>query len=334
MGELFLGIDLGGTNVKAGVVDTNGAIVGQASVSTGGGAETVIQNMVAAATQSLKTAGIGLEQVVAVGITSPGALVTAKGLVIKASNIEGFVNLPLRARISAALQRPAVLENDANAAAYGEYWAGAGREGRLGPGVRDMVMVTLGTGVGSGVVIDGQVLHGRHDFAGEIGHAILVYDGIPCTCGQRGCVERYCSASTMASRAMERLSASSQASTLRPVLKAKGTLTARDVAEHAQAGDALAREHWQETCRYLAIACLNIIRVVDPEMIVLGGGMAGAGEFLRAAVEMHLRALYWNMTPLKATVALAQLGNDAGLVGAAGVAKDAFDRGKLPGVGE
>ena len=201
--------------------------------------------------------------------------------------------------------------------------------------VAHMTMITLGTGVGSGVVVDGHVLHGRFGFAAEVGHMILVPQGILCSCGQKGCVERYCSASTMAQRGMEKLAATERASSLRDVLKAKGKLNSQDFAEAAQAGDAVSNvEHWEATCRYLAITCVNVIRVLDPELIVLGGGMVGAGEFLRGCVEKHLREIYWNMTPVMAWVTLAKLGNDAGVVGAAGVAKDAAGRRVAGGVGE
>ena len=126
------------------------------------------------------------------------------------------------------------------------------------------------------MIIGGHLIAGKHDVAGEIGHAIVVLDGVECSCGQRGCVERYCSASTMAQRAMERLAAPGEpgaaTSTLQALMKNKGKINSKDVADHAQAGDEFAVAHWERTCRYLAVGCLNTIRVVDPELIVLGRG--------------------------------------------------------------
>jgi glucokinase len=329
MAELFLGIDLGGTNVKCGVVDQDGNICGRSSVSTGIGPDDVIANMVRGARQAVANAAVSLDAIRAVGVISPGPLSTTQGIVFKPANLPGFVSVPLRARIAVALNKPAVLENDANAAAYGEYWAGVGRGGKIS----DLAMLTLGTGVGGGLIHDSHVIHGDKDFAAELGHWIMQPDGEPCGCGQRGCLEVYSSASRTGQRATNLLKISQTPSTLRPVLQANGEVSAEDVAKHAAGGDALALEVWDITCKYLGLACVNIVHAVDPQMIVLAGGMSKAGDFLVRNVRKHFEAYYWNLLPPTVRIELAALGNDAGMVGAAGVAAQAFAEQAIPEIG-
>lgn len=320
MAELLIGIDLGGTNIKTGLVQTDGKLLETVSIPTGKGPDTVIANMIKSAEQVLLKAGHQKSEVLGVGIASPGALDSAKGIVKKAGNLEGFVQLPLRDRVAQGLGLPAVLENDANAAAYGEYFAGVGKTA----GVQDLVVFTLGTGVGGGIIYKGELLRGFHDVGAELGHIIVQPGGIPCTCGQIGCLERYASASACGDRATALLKASQEPSTLREILAAHGAVTSADVAIHAETKhDKLAEHIWDETCRYLAIGCITAMHHTDPDLIVLAGGMIKAGEFLRARVEHHVRQQFWNLTPLETRIELAVLGNDAGVIGAAGLAQQA-----------
>lgn len=319
----YLGLDLGGTAVKAGVTNTRGKLLAQTSAPTGPArAEAVIAAMVAAGEAAIAAAKVQRRQIAAVGILSPGQSSLQDGIVYRAANFPAWKNVPLRAKVSRALGIPGVLENDANAAAYGEYWAGAGK----GRKIDNLVMLTLGTGIGSGFVYRGRVIHGSHDSAAELGHTIVEPDGAPCGCGQRGCLEVYASAGYTAKRAEELLT--KRPSTLRALARQR-PLTSADVVAHARRGDALAREVWQSTCRYIAIGCINAARTLDPQLIVLGGGMSAAGTFLLRSVQKELRSLWWKMTPITFELALAKLGNTAGIVGAAGVAMEAHRRGTI-----
>ena len=311
---LYIGIDLGGTNIKAGLVNPAGKVLARVSVVTGRGPETVIGNMVAAAHGVLKTARKTPEDITAVGVASPGPLSTSRGVVLRSANLPGWENVPLRDRISAELGKPAILENDARSAAFGEYWGGSGRS----TGAWDFLMITLGTGVGGGFVHDGKLVSGAHDMAGEIGHTIVLPGGEQCGCGQKGCLEVYTAASRLGRRA--RLMIREQGrrnSTLRSVLERDGMITARDVEQEARSGDTLAQEIWEDMCRMLALACVNAVHWLDPKMIVLAGGMAGAGDFLVDPVKRYFSEQYWHMSAPEVEIRTAELGNDAGVVGAA-----------------
>ncbi|HVT81002.1 MAG TPA: ROK family protein [Phycisphaerae bacterium] len=334
MEELYLGIDMGGTNVKAGVVDGSGTLLHHVSVPTGKAgkdlaAKPVIARMIEAGRQAIAGANVDRKRVKAVGVLSPGQASLSKGIVYRSANLPLWKNVPLRAEVSAGLGLPAVLENDANAAAYGEWWAGAGRKKKL----NNLFMFTLGTGVGGGLVYEGKVVRGANDFATEVGHWIMIPGGEKCGCGQHGCLERYCSATYTALRANRQLAESKKLrrkSTLGRMFKETGKVTSADIVAAARARDGFAGEVWDETCRVLALACINVCHFIDPEMIVLAGGMSQAGKFLLDAVNRHLKREWWKMTPPTAKIALAKLGNDAGVIGAAGVAKEAAERGVLP----
>lgn len=309
-----LGLDLGGTSIKAGVVDGDGRVVGRANVPTGPTAQHVLAALLAAGEQARIAAGVGA--LAAVGVASPGVLSTSAGIVHRAANLPGLVDFPLRDRIADALGIPAVLENDANAAAFGEYQAGVARA--LKP--RSMAMLTLGTGVGGGLVLEGRVHHGTRDFAGEVGHTITYPDGLACPCGQRGCLEQYASARAVAVGAAAALEADGRGSALREVV---GAVTAEHVARAAAAGDALAGGVWSAACRALAVACVNLARTLDLDLVVLGGGMSAAGSVLLDTVRAHYQELHWTLTPPEMGIELATLGADAGVVGAAALARQA-----------
>ncbi len=337
MPDYFLGLDLGGTNVKAGVIDAAGKILQQVSIPTGKkgpdlAPRPVIERMIDAGNQVIQRSGIPRNQVRGVGVLAPGQANLTKGVILRSANLPLWKNVPLRAQVSRGLGLPALLENDAKAAAYGEWWAGAGKKRKLD----SLFMFTLGTGVGGGWIYHGQVVRGSFDFAAEVGHMIIIPGGEQCGCGQKGCLERYCSARYTAERAMRMLAASQdrrEKSSLGKIYDATGSVSAADIAQHAKAGDPFALEVWDETCRLLALACINVCHLVDPQMIVLAGGMSKAGNFLIRDVNRYFRANWWKMTKPTAKIALAQLGNDAGAIGAAGVAKEAYERDVLPKIG-
>ncbi|HVX85182.1 MAG TPA: ROK family protein [Phycisphaerae bacterium] len=338
----YLGLDLGGTNVKAGVTDAAGNLRAHVSVPTAAAhirgraalsAAHVIARMIDAGKQAIAAAGLTLSDIAAVGVLAPGQASLARGIVYRSANLPLWKNVRIRAAVSTGLSLPAILENDANAAAFGEWWAGAGKNKKVG----NLFMFTLGTGVGGGFVYEGKVVRGHTDFAAEIGHTIVVPDGEPCGCGQRGCLETYTSAAYTGRRATRMLEESRKLrkkSSLGRTLKSAGVVTAADVVAHARKGDKFALQVWDDTCRILALACINVCHILDPEMIVLAGGMSQAGRFLVDAVNRHFTAYWWKMTPPTAKIALARLGNDAGVIGAAGVAKHAADHHALPPIGK
>jgi glucokinase len=315
MSKYCIGVDLGGTFIKFGLLDSenNPSELFQLPTPTDGGAEAVIEQMITGARQLMQRDGLSPENVLGIGIGSPGPLDLKKGIVIGMPNIPGMENAPLRDRLSEALGIPGILENDANAAAYGEYICGAGRS------ADNMVLLTLGTGVGSGIVLDGRVLHGSHDIAGELGHMVIEVDGELCGCGQRGCLERYCSATYVARYATQRIE-KGETSSLAHVLEETGELTAKDINAARGEGDALAAEVWDRGARYLAIACVNICRIFDPDEIVLAGGLTRAGDDLMGPLLAHYEQLRWSLTPRYTTIEVSTLGPDAGVIGAAGVA--------------
>ena len=333
---LYIGLDLGGTNIKSAVLDETGRLLAAASVPTGAeeGPEVVIAALVQAAHDVAAQAGVGLGRIDAIGIGSPGPMDFDAGVVINAPNLSNFVNVPLRDRIAAGTGRPTVLENDANAAVLGEYWAGAARD----PQIRHVVMLTLGTGIGAGLVDDGKIVHGAFGNGGEGGHIIVVPDGRACACGQRGCLEAYASASWTARRAEEALDAWSggesggggQASLLAQLYQpGQQPLTAKAVFDAAMAGDALALQIVDETATYLGLACVSFCRLLDPQMILFAGGMILSGDFLFHRVRQAFAKHTWTVAADRVRITPAALGNDAGVIGAGAVAWDAHQGGRL-----
>ncbi|HUU58985.1 MAG TPA: ROK family protein [Phycisphaerae bacterium] len=320
MAKLCIGIDLGGTFIKFGLLDgqRNPGRTFPLPTPVDRGAEGVVEQMVQGAEKLIRDEGIPRDQVMGVGIGSPGPINLSDGIIISMPNIPGMDDCPLRDRVSAGLNLPAVLENDANAAAYGEYVCGAG--GNSG----DMVLLTLGTGIGSGIILDGKILHGSHEIGGELGHMIVAPGGELCGCGQRGCLERHSSATYMAQYAARLIREEGRPSSLREVLDRKGGIDAADVNAARRAGDALAVEVWDRAVHYLAVACVNICRIFDPERIVLAGGLTKAGDDLMDPLREHFRQMHWTLSAPKTELLLSSLGNDAGVIGAAGVAWSAF----------
>jgi len=320
MARFSIGIDLGGTFVKAALLGEDADVAARAKVPTPAdrGPDGVIDAMADAARQVMDEGEVDTGDVLGVGIGSPGPLDLQAGVVIGMPNIPGFDHVPIRDRLAEALGVPAALENDANAAALGELLAGSGQ------GVKDLVLLTLGTGVGSGIIIDGRLVHGAHGLGGEIGHMIVQPGGEPCGCGQHGCLERYASATYLAQYARRLIEEDGRESSLAAVLAAKGEVTAKDVEEACAAGDALASEVWARAVEYLAVACVTICRMLDPERILFGGGMANAGDRLMGPLQARFGQLTWNLADNRTSLALASLGNDAGVIGAACVARRRF----------
>jgi glucokinase len=319
MAKVCIGIDFGGTAIKFSALDADLTPGPVTSLPTPveQGPQAVIDQIVAGANQLIEERSIARKDIVAVGIGSPGPLNIRQGILLALPNIPGMENLPLRDAVGEKLSLPATLENDANAAAFAEYLIGAGR------GSQAMSMLTLGTGLGSGLIYHGQIIHGRHDMGGEVGHLIIKPGGRQCKCGQRGCLEQYCSAVNLARHTTLHLQ-KGEASSLQDVLAEKGSIDSRDINDARRAGDALAAKVWDECCYHLAIGCINLCHIFDPDRIVLAGGLSNAGDDLLEPVRKHWLEQNWTLFEQKTELAIATLGADAGAVGAAGVAWQVF----------
>ncbi|MBN1816328.1 MAG: ROK family protein [Sedimentisphaerales bacterium] len=325
MAEYFIGIDLGGTNIKVGLFDRTMNLVDKSSVPTGAdmGPEVVVERMVTAGKGLLKEAGLRIEDLAAIGIGTPGPADYPRGIVIKSTNMPKFVNTPLRDMVASGLgNRPAILENDANVACWGEFTMGVGKE------VTDMIFMTLGTGIGGGVVCNGELVRGVGGNAAELGHVIIYPNGRACNCGQRGCVEAYGSANATAARATEAIQAGEESS-LGEVLRNRGEITSKDVFLHAENGDKLACDIVEGTAEALALMCVNMLHTTEPACIVFTGGMIAAGDALLGRICRHFDRLIWTLKKETVTICFATLGEDTGIIGAASLAQHAFQQGQI-----
>lgn len=322
-GTYCVGIDLGGTNIKAGLFDRSAAPASKFSLPTGvdKGKEHVVSQMVSAVERAIRDAKVPRDEVAGVGIGSPGPMSHRHGTIINPGNLPCLRDTPICAIIRERTGLRATLENDADAAAYGEFWAGAGK------GVRDMVMFTLGTGVGGGVITQGRMLRGHFEAAAELGHIIVLPGGRRCSCNQRGCLEAYASAGNIAARAVEEMRAGA-ASSLRERFARGEEIRSEHVEQAAKAGDALALLVWDDACRYLAQACVIMQHMSNPQRVVLAGGMIKAGDFLLSRIRKHRDEMAWNLIDDRPEIMFATLGDDAGVIGAAGCAWAAHETGE------
>jgi glucokinase len=318
--KLAVGIDLGGTNIKSAMVTANGEIALHRSRPTLSerGPNPVLDDMVEMVDELVKAAGVPRDNVVGLGLGSPGPLSHRDGVIYKAANLPGWKDVRVRRYLLEHTGLPSVLDNDANAAAFGEFWVGAGK------GKRDIAVLTLGTGIGAGAVLGGEVLRGHFENASEIGHLIVHVDGKPCSCGQLGCLEAYASPGNLAHEMTEMIRGG-QASSLAEVLDKQGTLETRDIAEACRDGDELATEMWDRACKFIAVGCINIQHAYNVETLVLGGGMANAGALLLDNVRRFHREMAWRLVDDAPEIVISKLGHDAGVIGAAGLAWAARD---------
>jgi glucokinase len=318
--KYYIGVDLGGTNIKAGLVTEKARVLARTSIPTeaDGGPDHVLARIAEAALSVCKSSGISKDLIGGVGIGSPGTLDIKAGIVRFPPNLPGWRNVPVVERVSELTGFKAVLENDANAAAWGEFWAGAASD------VHSMVMFTLGTGVGGGIIIDDVLLHGNTDSAAEIGHITIEADGRKCPCGNWGCLEAYASANSMARRFVEAVDAG-EPSTLAAKARSGGKITSKMIYEAALAGDALANRIFGETGNYLGIGIVNMLHTLNPARVVLSGGMIAAGELLMRPVRETVEKRAIPDARRNCDIVFATLGEDAGFIGGAGCALVAFE---------
>ena len=306
----YIGIDLGGTNVHAGVVNEKGELLGQAEVSTPRGTEAVVEAIAQAGELSAQRAGISLRDVRSVGLASAGSIDPAEGMVLHAWNL-GLDHVPLARMVSERMELPTLIENDANAAALGEFVAGAGR------GYRSLAAVTLGTGVGCGAVLDGKLFTGFNYAGMEAGHMVIHRGGRECTCGRRGCWEAYASATGLIRSVREAMEHHPDSALWRfaPTLEAVNGKTVFDAAE---AGDPAAQAVLDDYLGDLACGIVNLINILQPEVLCIGGGISRQGEkLLRPLREVLDREEFTRYSPQRTRLCVAKLRSEAGIIGAA-----------------
>ncbi len=312
--KLYVGVDIGGTAIKAGLCNGNGDLLHtfEGPTESGRGQDHILRNIAGYVRRCVEESSFAWDQVAGVGVGIAGFLDFARGIVKFCANLP-LSNVPLKDYLEAELGKPVRVNNDANVAALGEAWGGAGR------GVSSSVTYTLGTGVGGGIVVDGRLIEGFTGMGGELGHIAIVPDleAVQCGCGKMGCLETVSSATgiiRMARSAVERGDKTS--------LALVENLTAKDVFDAAKAGDEVARRIVRQAAYYLGKSMAVVAVIVNPQRFIIGGGVSKAGEFLFAQVREAFRQCAQERAREGVEIVAAELGNNAGVVGAAGLVRD------------
>lgn len=313
----LLGIDIGGTNVKAALVSVDGAVASFEATEWSGESPADATDAIQALAERVLSGSSA--NPAACGCGCAGLVDRERGIVRMSPNLPAWRDVPLSSALEERLGLRTLVENDANAAAYAEFVVGAAR------GATNAVMLTIGTGVGGGIVLEGKLYRGSHGTAGEIGHSPIDVDGPPCSCGASGCLESLSSAASI-TRRVAGLIASGRASSLEAVAAARD-LTARDVGEAAAAGDAVAAEALAAAGSALGAGLTTVAQILDPDVIVIGGGVAAVGERLLAPARREMMARVQGRDFRAPRIVPAELGDAAGVVGAALLARDAFKLG-------
>ncbi|WP_416828415.1 ROK family glucokinase [Ectobacillus polymachus] len=311
--RLLIGIDLGGTTVKFAILTMNGNIQLKWSIETDieNEGKNIIPNIIESINHRLNLYGLSANDFLGIGMGSPGIVDREKGTVIGAYNLNWSTLQPVKELIEAGTSIPFYLDNDANVAALGESWKGAGE------GVANVAFVTLGTGVGGGIIAEGKLIHGFAGSAGEIGHLIVEPNGYQCTCGNQGCLETVASATGVVRLARDLSGEFAGESELKWLIDDGQEVTSKTVFDLAKRGDRLAIIIVDKFYYYLGLACGNIANVLNPEAIVIGGGVSAAGDMLLKGVKEYFHKFTFPQVRTSTKVKLAQLGNDAGVIGAA-----------------
>jgi len=311
--KYYVGIDLGGTNIVAGVVDEEYKILSKASVKTNcpRPAEEIMDDMAKVVFEALDKSGLSLNDIEWVGVGAPGTANVETGIIEYANNL-GFENVHMVEYLQKKINKPVHIENDANAAAYGEFLAGAAK------GTKHAVCITLGTGVGGGIIIDGKIYSGFNFAGAELGHMVIEVDGVPCTCGRKGCFEAYSSATGLIRMTKEAMEADKSSKMWEMSKEEDGKVTARLAFDAMRAGDKSAKEVVDKYIKYLAIGIANTINIFQPEILCIGGGVCNEGDALLIPLkELVQKEVYSRNSGKNTKIVIAKLGNDAGIIGAA-----------------
>ena len=322
----YAGVDLGGTNIKAGLVDNRGRTLAFHTEPTHAsrGPEDAAARMGRAVQTLCELAGIGIDDLARVGLGTPGPQDLRTGVIIKAGNLPGWDRFPIRDRVALHCGRKVTYSNDANAAAYGEYWVGGAQD------CQSLVLLTLGTGVGGGIIVEDLSIDGAHSHGSECGHMLVdpAENARLCPCGQRGHLEAYASATSLKALAREALTTAT-AGSLFQAFTAGEELTPILISREAAAGDPLAMNLILEAGRWLGIGIVSLMHTIDPEIVLIGGAMTFGGEQAavgRAFIERiraEVRSRTFPLLAEKTQIRFASLGGDAGYIGAAGLARAA-----------
>lgn len=307
-----IGIDVGGTGIKVGVVTEDFHILKENAIPTRTDIpfEDQLKQMADCVLSTVKEAGLSEQDIETVGVGIPGIASAKTGEVIKCTNM-GWYHVPFREVFKKYLDKPVCIDNDANVAALAESVAG------ISAGTSSSVFITIGTGIGSGIILNGKIWSGAHHIGGELGHVIFDLNGVPCTCGNHGCLERYCSATALIRMAREAVEISPESEIMKLVNHDVSKIEAKTVFDACKANDPVAQTVYHHYIDCLAQAVGSVINLLDPEVIVLGGGVSKAGKFLLDPLtEQYPRYVVFNDQPLP-PVKLAVLGSEAGIIGAA-----------------
>lgn len=311
----YIGIDLGGTNIKAGIVDDDGTILFKDSIKTDAHRpqDEIIRDMGKLCVDICEKAGIPHEEIESIGVGSPGSCDAENGVLVYANNIN-FSMAPIRAGIQKVIDKPVYLSNDANCAAVGEYMMNEEK-------TQNFVAITLGTGIGGGVIVNGKLYIGMNGAGAELGHITLVKDGEPCTCGRNGCWEAYGSVTALIRITKEAIE-KNPTSRLAEIAEEHGKVSGRTAFLAAREGDKVGQAMVDEWIENVADGVTSIVNVFQPEVLVIGGAICKEGDFLLNPIIKYVEKYRYSRPPLAQTVVkIAKLGNDAGLIGAAFLGK-------------
>ena len=313
----LVGVDLGGTTIKLAFINVYGEILHKWEIPTNTSEQGkhITLDVAKAIDKKLEELGELKSKLIGIGMGAPGPVHVASGMIHEAVNL-GWKNYPLKDLLEVETGLPVVVDNDANLAALGEMWKGAGE------GAKDLVCMTLGTGVGGGVIANGEIVHGVSGAAGEIGHITVVTEnGFPCNCGKSGCLETVASATGIVRVAMQKLQDTDEPSILHSMLEEEGRITSKDVFEALEQGDALAEQVVEKVASYLGLAVANLSSTLNPEKIVIGGGVSKAGDALLQPIQRYFAQYAFSRAVKSTKLAIATLGNDAGVIGGAWLVK-------------
>ncbi|MEH7461176.1 ROK family glucokinase [Bacillus thuringiensis] len=313
----LVGVDLGGTTIKLAFINIYGEFIHKWEIPTNTSEQGkhITLDIAKAIDKKLQELGELKSKLAGIGMGAPGPVHVASGLIYEAVNL-GWKNYPLKDLLEVETGLPVVVDNDANIAALGEMWKGAGE------GSKDIVCMTLGTGVGGGVIINGEVVHGVSGAGGEIGHITVVTEnGFACNCGKSGCLETVSSATGIVRVAMQKMQETDETSVLRSLLEQEGHITSKDVFEALAKGDALAKKVVEKVASYLGLAVANLASTLNPEKIVIGGGVSKAGDALLQPIQHYFEQYAFSRAVKSTKLAIATLGNDAGVIGGAWLVK-------------
>lgn len=314
MPDKIIGIDLGGTSIKFGILTTDGVIQDKWSVETNilDNGSHIVPAIVDEINRRLSLYKLDKSHFIGVGMGSPGSVNIEKGTVTGAYNLNWKETQEVGREVTKLVGLPCMIDNDANVAALGERWLGAGENNS------DVVFVTLGTGVGGGIISNGHLVHGVGGAGGEIGHIIVEpKNGFKCTCGSEGCLETVASATGIVRVAREFSEKYEEISPIKAAIDNAEEVSSKDIFDSAKAGDGLALSVVDKVAYYLGLACGNLANTLNPASIVIGGGVSASGEFLREKIEMYFSKFAFPTVKRTTKIKLAILGNDAGIVGAA-----------------